>query len=1166
MLAKGREPEVGIPGQAKEDNVRIKLLALLVVLAGIANGQAEYRARVQGLVTDPSQASIVAAKVTLKNVNTGVETAKETDTAGRYLYDFVLPGTYTLTVEATGFNRFVQENVTVLTRGDVTVNAQLKVGALAETITVTEEIAQLQTTTATMTTTVQGNMLRDIPILARNPFTLALLNPAVINQYSDIAHRNPFYMWGSNGLDIGGRTGGKNDMLLDGSPLGVSARGSYMPSMDGVQEVAVQQNALDSEFGFSAGGTLNVSMKAGTNDYHGTGYYFGRNPKLNAMTNRISRGKSVVKNQIWGGTVGGPIKKNKLWFYQTYEQWKSTQPQNHTSTAPTDLERTGDFSKTFTPDGAVRAIYDPYTTIFDSVNNIVTRTPFPGNILPKNRINPTGQKAVNDVWKPTNPGDNITGVNNVRLAYPWWLKYWNISTRVDYDINEKMRMYARFSKYETRLDNPNWGGTIAVPSDNGGLMDALQPAIDFLWMLSPRTTVNMRYGAVYVEDDYDSGWAKVPESVWAGLWPNKWYEPVLKGLPGIYYPRFSFSGNGGLSTGFASWWLVRGRSHNGNLNVTHDTGRHHLKAGWMLRYQYDQNGAPGPGSFTFNSVDTGSSWLSYSATRSGSAYASALLGVLNGGNAQMTPMVDSHQQLWSFFFQDDVKLTRRVTLNLGLRYELETAPSEYSRMYSRYLDLTNPIPEFANPPKMPAEVTSIYKGTYKWNGAWVFTDDSHPGVFNSQKKVFLPRIGAAIRINDQTAVRVGFARYSVPWITIYPETNNWPKDGYARSTGIFGPLVGMPRATIDNPFTADNPLQVPVGKSLGRYTHLGEGATFFPQDMIHPINDRINVSFQRQLPMRIMTDTTFFTNLGRNVQDSSMWGGDYNYNLNQVDPNYGYTYKGQADVTVPNPFYNLLGADKMPGSLRTQQRVSVSSLLRTYPQYGGLTERFLRDKDSHYYSLQFKAEKPVSKGLAFTFGYNYSHETRDEFWDNIATFSKTFTMIDTRAPRHYVRLAGTYELPIGRGRQYLSNANRIVDAIVGGWATSHIFMWNGGPLLNFGTMLASGNPQIDNPTRSKYFDTSKFVINPPYTPRTNPWYYDGLRGFGFWQWDATAVKYFKVTERVKFELRMEFYNFPNSFMPSQPDLGVTSSNFGKSTGIAGGNYGREIQYTGRIHF
>ena len=1139
--------------------------SLALLAAGLANGQ-DYRARVQGVVTDPSQAAVVSAKVTLRNVNTGIEGVKETDATGRYLFDYVQPGSYTVTVEASGFQRFVQENVAVLTRGDVTINAQLNVGAVTEAVTVTEQLSTVQFNTSTMTTTVQGQMLRDIPILARNPFTLALLNPAVINRYWDVAHRNPFYMWSSNGLDVGGRTGGKNDMLLDGVALGVSARGSYMPSMDGVQEVAVQQNALDAEYGFSAGGTLNVSMKSGTNDYHGTAYYFGRNPKLNAMTNRITRGFSVVKNHIWGGTVGGPVLKNRLFFYQTYEQWKNTQPREMTATLPTDLERNGDFSRTLTPSGALRAIYDPSTTQFDAATAAVRRIPFPGNILPKNRINPTGQKALADLWKPNNPGIGLTGVDNYRASYAWWLKYWNISNRVDYNINDKWRMYTRFSKYETRLDNPNHGGTIAVASDNGGLMDALNAAADVLYMVSPSTTINMRYGAVYLEDDYDSGWAKVPESVWANLWPNGWYKPVIGALPGVYYPGFTYTGNGSVSTGKRSWWLVRGRSHNSNLNVTHDRGIHHIKAGWQLRYQYDQNGRPGPGGFTFSAIDTGYSFLKFDARESGSQFASALLGVVNSGNASFTPMVDSHQQMWGFFFHDDIKLTRRITLNLGLRYELETAPSEYNRMYSRYLDLNDPIPEFRNPPAMPAEVTAIAKIPYKWTGAWIFTDDKHPGVFDSQKNLVLPRLGMAVRINDLTSLRVGFARYAVPWVTIFPETTRWPKDGFARSTTALGPIEGRPRTLISDPFPASNPLLLPVGKSLGRYTNLGDSPTFFPQDMIHPINDRINVSLQRQAPFRIITDTTFFVNLGRDVQDQSMWGGDYTYNLNMVDPNYGYTYKGATTKAVPNPFYRLLPAEKMPGVLRNQPTVSVGSLLRVYPHYGDITEHFLRGKDSRYYSLQFKAERSMSQGLTFSFGYNHSRESRSEFFNNTDTYNKKFTMIDTRDPRHHVRLAGTYELPFGRGRQFGSDMNRVLDAVIGGWATSHIFMWNGGPLLTFGQMIVEGNPKIDNPTIHRWFDTSKLKQAEPYTPRTNPWYFDGLRGPGFWQWDATAVKYFRITERVRFELRMEFYNFPNSFMPSQPNMGVTSATFGRSTGMAGGNYGREVQYTGRFHF
>jgi len=1147
-------------------------ISLLWLCLGVGLLGQEYRGRVQGYGTDPSNAAVAGATVTLRNVNTGVEAKTETDATGHYIFNFVQPGSYSVIVEAPGFNRFVQENVTVLTSGDVTVNAQLTLGAVTETVTVSAEVAGVQFNTSTMATTVQGSMLQNIPILARNPFTLALLNPAVINRYWDVAHRNPFYMWSSNGLDIGGRTGGKNDMLLDGVTLrSASARGSYMPPMDAVQEVAVQQNAVDAEYGFSAGGVLNVSMKSGTNDLHGTVYYFGRNPALNAITNRISRQKGIVRNHIWGATAGGPIKKNKLFFFQSYEQWRSTQPSSKQLTMPTELERKGDFSRSLAKDGSLRLIYDPFTTRLDSNTGQWVRQPFAGNVIPASRMDPTGLKIMRDLWGPNNPGTDLSGINNFQIAYAWWLRYWNISNRVDWYVTDKIRFYHRFSKYETRLDNPNWGGTVAVPSDNGGLMDAVNAAADLLYMITPSTTLNLRYGATYVEDDYDSQWAKVPKSLWADLWPTNWFEPILANLEkrgvGYYYPRFNFTGNGSAYTGFGSWWIVHERVHSGQLNLTHTRGIHNLKAGMTIRYSGNRNGQPGTAAFTFHAVDTGASFVGFDASRSGNMYASLLLGVVNSGSGYMRVFWDETQQQWAGYIQDDIKLTRRVTLNLGLRYEYETAPSEASRIFSRYLDLTNPIPELANnPPKMPAQVTAIAQIPYKWNGAWVYTDDKHPGVYDPQKTVFLPRVGAAIRINDLTALRVGWARYAVPILTIHPEGWNIPKDGFQRTTDVIGPISGVPQTFISNPFPPSNPLLLPVGKSLGRYLNLGDNATWFRQKVLHPINDRFNVSVQRQWPWRVTTDTTFFMNFGRNIHDASMWGGDYSLPLNLMDPELAYTYKAAVDQTVPNPFYQLLPPDKMPGTLRNKPTVAVRDLLKPYPQYGNLTERFMTGRKSHYYSLQFKAERPMAQGLTFSFGYNYSRESRSEWYDEVAQYRNQLTMIDTREPRHYLRIAGTWEVPVGRGRRFGSNMPKALDYVIGGWATSHFFVWNNGQLLTFGPMQCTGNPKIDNPTRQRWFDPTKCSVLPPYTRRTNPWYFDGLRGPGFWNWDATAVKYFQITERVKFELRMEFYNFPNAFMPSNPVTDVTSSAFGQSTWVAGGNYGREIQYTARIHF
>jgi len=1133
---------------------------------GVVFGQ-DYRAKVQGAVTDPSEAGIANARVTLRNVNTGIESVKETDSGGRYLFDFVQPGTYAVSVEAAGFNRYIQENITVLTKSDVTVNAQLKLGGVTETVNVSAEALAVQFNTSTLSTTVVGEMLKDIPVLARNPFTLTLLNPAVVNRYWDVSHRNPFYMWSSGGLDVGGATGGKNDLLLDGVPLGVSARGSYNLPMDAVQEVAVQQNAVDAEYGFSAGGVLNLSMKSGTNDFHGTAYYFGRNPALNAMTNRVTRENSVIRNHIWGGTVGGPVIKNRLFFYSAYEQWRSTQPATNISTVPTDRERSGDFSQSYTPDGQLRKIYDPLTTMFDPVTGIVTRAQFPGNIIPRDRIDPAGQKILNDLWQPNNAGNDLTGVDNFKTTYAWWLKYWNISTRADYHVNEKLRFFARFSKFETRLDNPNYTGTIAGRSDNGGLMDALNAAADVVYMITPNTTLNFRYGATYVEDDYDSQWAKVPESIWGDFWSNGWYKPVLAALPGIYYPNFNFSGVGGVSTGIGGWWIVHGRSHNYQVNLAHDRGTHHIKAGHTLRYSYDQNGSPGPGGFNFNAVDTASTFLNPDLRQSGNMFASALLGYVNSATINIKPLFDTRQRQWALYFQDDIKLGRRVTLNLGLRYEYETAPLEKQRMLSRYLDLNNPIPEFQNnQPVMPSEVTAIANIPYQYKGAWVFTDDNNPRLYSAQKNVFMPRAGIAIRINDRTAFRAGFARYAVPLLNAHPEGVSLPMYGYSQSSFVLGPLEGKPRTIISDPFPAGNPLRLPVGDGYGRYTKLGDSASWYNQNIRTPINDRINISFQRQLPFQILTDTTFFIHFGRDIVGASMWGGNYGRPMNMMDPNLAYQYRAAIDKAVPNPFYQILPADRFPGPLGTQETVAVRDLLKPYPQYGSLTEAFMSGWKNRYYALQFKAERRLANGISFIFGYNYNQERRSNWFNAIDVYENRLTMMDSLEPRHNIRLAGTWELPFGKNRKYLNKMHPILEAVIGGWATSSMFMKNNGPLLSFGQAIVNnGDPEdISNRSLSQWFNTSAFQIPEPYTPRTNPMYYSGLRGPGSWSLDSTLAKYFPITERVKLEFRVEFYNTTNSFMPAAINTSVGSANFGKSIGQA--NYGREIQYTARIRF
>jgi hypothetical protein len=1093
----------------------------------------------------------------------GVEEVRKSDASGRYVFDFVVPGTYTITVEAAGFQKTNQENIAVLTRGDVTVNVSLKVGDVTQQINVSEVVAQVDFNSATVSQTVQGNLVKDLPVLARNPYTLALLNPAVVNDYWDVSHRNPFYMWSSGGLDIGGPTGGKNDQELDGVSLNISARGSYNLPMDAVQDVTVQQNSADAEYGFSAGGTLLMSQKSGTNEYHGTAYFFGRNPDLDALTNRITRDPAVVRETIGGGTIGSPVIKNKLFNFFGFEKWQITQPSGNTSTVPTTLEREGDFSQSMMPDGSgIRPIYDPTTTNFNAATNSATRTPFAGNIIPSNRINPSGQLAVNDLWMPNNPGDDASGTNNFKKTYAWWEKYWNLTERADYNINDKWRMYARFSKYQTRLDNPNWGGTIAVPSDDGGVMDALNAAADVLWTVSPRTTVDFRFGSTYVEDDYGSAWAQVPTSEWAKFFPTGWYKNVLSPSQGIYYPSIYYQGSANAHTGIGGWWLVHGRSHNPTVSVAHDKGIHHLKAGWQMRYSYDQNNnASGPGNFYFNSVDTGSSFLGYNQSLSGNGYASALLGVLNSGNANIAPNLDMHQQQHGLYFQDDIHVSRNITLNLGLRWEYETAPLEQTRQLVQYLNLNSPIPELQNF-VMPSAVTDLASVAYKYTGAMVFTSDAHPRMYDAPRGNYLPRAGIAIRLNDKTSFRAGYARFATPIITLHPETGGLPTNGYSQDTSILGPLDGTPRAYLDNPFPSTNPVRLPMGDSLGRYTDLGNSISWWNQNVKTPMNDRLGFTLQRQGPAHFLLEGTFFMMFMHNVQGNSMWGGATTYNLNQTDPSLVYSLKGQVDQLVNNPFY---GASYMPGSLSVQPQVTIRSLLKPYPQYGDLTEQLWLGDTDHYQSYQFKAERPMTNGLNLVVAYSYNREKLGQYFNDVDNYANKFSMLDPGKPRHNLRAGGTYELPFGRGRKFMSNAPKIVDYVLGGWATSHFMTFRSGDLLMFGQAVVSGDPTQNVPA-GYAFNPAVFSVAPAYTVRTNPMYYDNLRGPKMWELDSTLVKYFPITEKVKFELRAEFYNLSNTFIKNDPDTGIGSGTMGLSTGVMGGNYGREIQYTGRIHF
>ncbi|MGH9658065.1 MAG: carboxypeptidase-like regulatory domain-containing protein, partial [Bryobacteraceae bacterium] len=441
--------------------------------------------RVQGVVTDSTEAVVARASVRLRNVNTGVEVVRQTDAYGRYLLDFVEPGAYTLVVEMPGFSKFLQEKILVQNRGDVTVNAKLQLGVVAETVKVTEAPVAVQFNTSSMDLTVENQLVKSLPIVARNPFTIALLDPAVVNRYT--LERTPFKMWAPAQMEVGGPTSTKNDTLLDGMPLQVGPKASYSPPMDAVTEVTVQQNSVDAEYGHSAGGILNVSMKSGSNEVHGNLYYFGRNPALNAASNAITHSRSQVRNHIWGGTAGHPIVKNRLFHFFAIERWNHHEPRSRVMTLPTELEKQGDFSQSMNISGGLRGIYDPFSTRLDAATGRVTRDVFPGNVIPKPRIDPTSAKFIQQVWAPNRAGDDITRINNFRADFFRQNIYHNVSTRTDYIISNKWKMFGRFSRFRTNLTDQDYtpNGTLIYEDLNSGLMNSLNISGDIVYTINP---------------------------------------------------------------------------------------------------------------------------------------------------------------------------------------------------------------------------------------------------------------------------------------------------------------------------------------------------------------------------------------------------------------------------------------------------------------------------------------------------------------------------------------------------------------------------------------------------------------------------------------------------------------------------------------------------------
>jgi hypothetical protein len=342
---------------------------------------------------------------------------------------------------------------------------------------------------------------------------------------------------------------------------------------------------------------------------------------------------------------------------------------------------------------------------------------------------------------------------------------------------------------------------------------------------------------------------------------------------------------------------------------------------------------------------------------------------------------------------------------------------------------------------------------------------------------------------------------------------------------------------------------------------MGADAIWDERKLITGVNDRFNITFQRETIARLLVEATYFFNYGRDRP--------YTLNLNQVNPEIINTQKTSLNQQVANPFYQLLPADKMRGPLRNQRTVSLQSLLRPFPHYTSVQQLNTDGVEQRYHSLQLRAQRPFANGFNFLLAYNYNTESMQEFFNKEQQFLNQFRWEDGQRPRHRLTIGSTYEFPFGRGRRFLSHVHPVADAVLGGWTASGIFWYYAGNRLRFGQMDVVGDPAIDNPDKwGLMFDPAafRFNANAPFEVRTNPKSYAGVQGPGYKVVDLNVSKFFRITERVQMEFKVEAYNLANTFSGADPNLNVTSPAFGRVTAMAAGTQGRELQYNLRIHF
>ena len=1162
----------------------------LLALAGAHAAAQEFRATVRGKIVDSNQGALPGATVTARNTDTNELATAVTNAEGAYTLPFLRPGRYEMTVELQGFQKHTQSGMVLSVNETATINVEMAVGGVTEVVSVTAESPLLETSNASRGTVIDAARVAELPLQSRSPMALATL-VAGVTYNAQAIYLRPFDNGALADWSMNGGQNRNNEFLLDGAPNNANQGGNniaYVPPAEAVQEFKVSTNSYDAQYGRTAGGVVNMSLKSGTNSFHGVGYYFLRRKDLAAnsfLLNSRNQPKTDQYIDQYGFSVDGPIWKNKTFFLFTAEKYREGTPSPLNSTTPTAAMKNGDFSGLVDAQGRLTTIFDPATG--RDVNGVWTRDPFPGNIIPANRISATAKAMM-----PYYPDPNYTSAgvapwqNN--LDYPEHFNkdlFWNWVFKIDHNFGANDRAFFRWGENE-RNEVRNTTPIRSGPAQNGQLpLWRANRAIvgDWVHIFGPGTVFNLRGSYTYFLE-----WSYSEEGLGfdsTKFWPSSLVSQMPSSAIGGIFPVVNMEEFVALSRGSSP---NRNRNYTLQPNVSMTRGAHNIRTGLDMRSTnvFNENYNNSGGNISFTRQFTRST-LNSTSVLEGNAFASFLLGAPSSGNVDVNPT--PHYQ-WLFvapWIQDDWRVTSKWTLNLGFRWDFNGSVKEADNMLNYAFD-----PALVNP--VSARVGQPVMGGIRFVGV----DGAPDRPWKYDKNNYQIRIGTAYSINDKTVFRAGYGKYF-----LNPTSQSF-NNGFSQTTPVIASNDGgrTPTYALANPWPSG--IQPAAGSSLGPLTFLGRAPSFSNPDFIVPNVHQFSAGIQRELPYRISLDVTYAGSRSSDIEGNF---GGYNEPSAAFQAPCDVTLGGSralCDQLLPNPFYQVPGFE---GTARfTNPTLSRFELARPYPAFTGFNKNSLNLGSMTYDSLQFVANKRWSKGFTINVGYTWVPRWTEEGANTTTTVNNAYvdevSLLENSGPyfshrEHRITASGVWELP------WYRNQRSIAGYLLGGWSIAPAFVYQSGqpwtmpgnvdlaPGVDLKQVAMSGDKdgqfiygvkpcvsqRQSNGTyallsvSTAYGCTEPyFVIRETYQRRTAMVRYDEFRRPSYWQVDVNLAKTTPITSKVRFQLRLEAFNLFNSPMYDEREYNqtVTSADFGRINRnlTAQSNFQRFIQLGFRLIF